>query len=123
VVHIFTIATLFAMSFQVALAFGAPWGERAWGGKYPGVLPLRMRLASALSAVILCVFVVIMQTRAGNMFEELRELSYPLSWVVVGYSALGMVMNTITPSKKERNLWLPIVTLLFVTALVVVLSV
>jgi hypothetical protein len=44
------------------------------------------------------------------------------SWVVVGISALSMIMNWATPSKPERALWAPVSTLLFLSSLVVALS-
>ncbi|HET9880007.1 MAG TPA: hypothetical protein VFQ81_11990 [Candidatus Limnocylindria bacterium] len=37
--------------FQLALAAGAPLGAMAWGGGHPGVLPPRLRVASAVVGV------------------------------------------------------------------------
>ena len=120
--HTFTLLSLMVVIFQIALAMGAPWGERAWGGRYIGVLPLGMRIASMFSAVLICTFAVVIQVRAGNILPEYHNLSRPLSWVVVGYGSIGVVMNAVTPSKKERNLWLPIVLLLFITSCAVALA-
>jgi hypothetical protein len=120
--HTNTLLSLMVVIFQIALAMGAPWGERAWGGRYIGVLPLGMRIASVFSAVLICAFAMVIQIRAGNILPQYLELSQPLSWIVVGYSAVGIVMNAITPSKKERNLWLPVVSLLFVTSCAVALA-
>lgn len=120
--HIFTALSLIVAAFQVALAFGAPWGELTWGGKFRGILPARMRVMAIISAVLIIMFALIIETRAGNILDEYRDLSTTLSWIVVAYSAIGTVMNAITPSKKERYLWLPIVTLLFFTSLFVTLA-
>ncbi|MCI0679398.1 MAG: hypothetical protein L0Z63_10210 [Actinobacteria bacterium] len=38
--------------FQLALAAGAPWGVAAWGGRHPGVLPTRLRIASVVVALV-----------------------------------------------------------------------
>jgi len=37
------------------------------------------------------------------------------------YLVLGSILNTITPSKAERRLWLPIILLLLACSLVVAL--
>ncbi|RPI69198.1 MAG: hypothetical protein EHM43_02525 [Ignavibacteriae bacterium] len=120
--HLFSTLTLFVIAFQVALVFGAPWGELTWSGKFPGVLPLRMRLGAVFSALLLAAFALIVETRSGHVFHEHYEVSRSLIWIVVVYSGLGVVMNAITPSKKERYLWLPIVTLLFILSLIISLS-
>lgn len=120
--HLFSTLALFVIAFQIALAFGAPWGELTLGGKFPGVLPLRMRLGAVFSAFLLAAFALIVETRSGNMFHGHYELSRSLIWIVVTYSGIGVVMNAITPSKKERYLWLPIVTLLFILSLTISLA-
>jgi hypothetical protein len=120
--HMFTVAAMVVVGFQIALASGAPWGDYAWGGRFPGRLPIGLRLASALSAVIVLFIALIIEIRAGYLFPEYHQLSMTLSWGVLGYCGLGTIMNAITPSKKERRLWLPIVTLLLVTSLAVVFS-
>jgi hypothetical protein len=52
-------------AFQVALAFGAPFGDIAWGGQSP-VLPPSMRAASAGAAVYLVAAAAMMLGRAGD---------------------------------------------------------
>ena len=93
-----------------------------WGGKYPGRLPVRLRFISALSAVLLAVFTMVVEIRAGVVAAHWQALSRSLIWVVVAYCALGTVANAITPSKWERILWLPVVLVLLVTSLRVALS-
>ena len=39
--------------FQTLLAFGAPFGKAAWGGQHDAVLPQKLRISSAISAVFL----------------------------------------------------------------------
>ena len=34
---VYALATAVVVGFQVALAAGAPWGEYAMGGRFPGV--------------------------------------------------------------------------------------
>ncbi len=117
--HLFTILVMIVIAFQIALAMGAPWGHLTWGGRFPGQLPSRMRRIAIFSAVLLAVFALVVEARAGVLFPEWRGLSNILIWVVVGYCALGAVMNAITPSKWERIVWLPVVLGMLVCSLVV----
>ena len=51
--------------FQLALALGAPLGHAAWGGAHR-VLPHRLRLASAIAAVVWVTGALIVLGRAGS---------------------------------------------------------
>ena len=92
---------------QLGLASGMPWGEITWGGVYPGVLPPHMRGASLFSALLLLAFACEVSARAGLVRRRLKTSAKTI-WVVIGYSALGAFMNTITPSFWERVIWLPV---------------
>ena len=41
---VFAIAAIGVIAFQLALAFGAPWGRDAMGGALPGRMPPKMRV-------------------------------------------------------------------------------
>lgn len=43
---IYSLVTLVVVGFQLALAFGAPWGAYAMDGAFPGRFPPAMRLAA-----------------------------------------------------------------------------
>ena len=92
---------------QLGMASGLPWGELTWGGAYRGVLPLHMRGASLCSALLLLAFAYEVSARAALVRRRLKTSAKTI-WVVVGYSALGAFMNTITPSFWERVIWLPV---------------
>ena len=117
--HVFTGFTLIAIAFQIALAAGMPWGHLTWGGRFPGQLPARMRRVAIFSAVLLTIFTMVVESRAGVLLPQLQPLSKILIWVVVAYSALGVVANAATPSHRERILWLPVVVILLICSLVV----
>ncbi|MCC6795587.1 MAG: hypothetical protein IT366_10755 [Candidatus Hydrogenedentes bacterium] len=119
---VFALLTGFVTAFQVALLFGAPWGELTLGGKYSGALPGRARLIPLVSALLLVGFGAIVVSRAGLAIPGLRGVSTFLVWVVVAYCALGCVANAITPSRRERRLWLPVVFMLLVASVIVALS-
>jgi hypothetical protein len=106
-------------AFQLALVAGAPWGEYTMGGAFPGALPPRMRAAALGSAVLLVAFGAIVALRAGLVVHRWARASRRLMWVVVAYSAVGIVLNGASPSAGERAVWLPVALVLAACALVV----
>lgn len=119
VARVFSAVIACAILFQLALAAGLPWGSIAWGGAFPGVLPLHMRFASVGSAALLFLFAVVVQVRAGTGQSKWKSASRKLIWVVVVYSGLGVIANTMTPSFWERVIWVPVTLLLLASSLVV----
>lgn len=118
--YVFNTAVVVVILFQLALAFGAPWGELTWGGRYPGTLPAYMRGVCILSALLLLMFALVVSVRGGLFLSNWRRTSNKLIWVVVAYCALNVIANSITPSYWERALWLPVALLLLVSCIVVV---
>jgi hypothetical protein len=90
--------------FQVTLAAGAPWGSAAWGGQHPGVLPTRLRRASAVSAVVLGSLAV--AVGSPDLLDPPVRRRVLLG--AVGYFALGTVMNAASRSPVERAIWTPV---------------
>jgi len=90
-------------AFQVALAFGAPWGEAAWGGRNPGVLPGRIRVASAIAALLYPLLALVVLASAGVVEASWRPGTgrVPM-WILTGFFALGAVANFASRSPKER---------------------
>jgi hypothetical protein len=92
--------------FQLAIVLGAPLGEYAYGGQSPGVLPTRFRVSSVISFLVLLAI-------AGHYLAQLGVFTPLLdtqgnsivNWVLVGSAALAAVMNNITRSAKEKQLW------------------
>lgn len=120
--YLFSVLIAFVVAFQLALALGAPWGEMAMGGKFPGRLPPRMRIAALVQIVVLVFIALIVLTRAGVILEEFSSLSKSVIWAVVVFSLIGAILNTITPSKKERMLWAPVSIVLLICATYVAVS-
>ena len=118
----FVVLTFVAVAFQGALVLGAPWGEFTLGGHYRGALPGRMRIVPAVSLALLVAFAVVVLARAALAFEGWAAPARTLIWVVVGYSGLGVLANAVTPSRRERRLWLPVVGGMLVTSLTVALA-
>lgn len=119
---IFTILISTVILFQFCLAMGLPWGEASMGGKYPGKYPPRMRYVALVNMLVLGFIAVIVLVRADLILPGVRNVASIGIWFVVGFSILSAIMNTITPSKIERNIWAPVTYLLLVTSLVVALN-
>ena len=109
-------------AFQLALALGAPWGRFAWGGQHERELPRALRIASAASIALYALFAVLLLDRAALVDVLPDGVSSIGTWVLVGYLALGVVMNGISRSRSERLVMTPTVVVLLVCAVVVARS-
>lgn len=108
--------------FQLALICGAPWGELTLAGRWRGRLPWHGRLIAAISFALLLLFAVIVSNRAGWLLTMTPAQTQIGCWLVTGYSALGLIANGFSPSPRERQLWLPVVTLMLLSSLIISLS-
>jgi FtsH-binding integral membrane protein len=96
--------------FQIALALGAPLGQAAWGGRHPGVLPTRLRVASGVAAVVVYPLIMVVVLAAAGLIggDWLPGTGQVVMWALTGLFALGALMNLVSRSKAER-LWGPVV--------------
>ena len=109
--------------FQIALVAGAPWGEYTMGGQHPGKLPGQFRVTAAVSAII-------MVAQSGHYLAQAGILNPALSpgqnaivnWFWFGFAVLGLIVNSISRSKKERNLWVPVLLVSAACTLLVALN-
>ncbi len=115
--RIFAALTASVVAFQLALALGAPWGELAMGGKFPGVFPPPMRLAAVAQAAILTLAALVVLSRAGDLLPSWRPVSKRLVWVVVALLVPAAFLNLVTPSGPERMIWAPIAALMLLSAI------
>ena len=108
--------------FQLSLALGAPMGQFAWGGKYK-VLPRNLRIGSILSLIIYSGIAICLLSKSG-IYQIIQQgtLLNILVWVIFVYLVLGIFMNAISRSKRERYTMTPIVILLASCALTVALA-
>ncbi len=106
--------------FQAALILGAPMGEYAFGGRHPGKLPIGFRIGSAITLGVYL-------AQAGHYLAQTGVLK-PLfdaglngvvNWAFVGLFILGLLMNSISRSQKERRLWVPVLLLCCVLSVLV----
>ena len=107
-------------AFQLALAFGAPWGKAAFGGavEQPGI---ELRASSVVAVIVWSAAALIVLKRVGlNLWAPLPTRALPVAvWVLFGLSMVSVVLNAITPSALERAIWLPF-SLVLTAALAVV---
>lgn len=88
--------------FQLLLALGAPFGEFTMGGKYPGRLPVKMRIAAIIQIAILFLFTATIMSKAGIAFNFLHDIARYGVWVVFAFFIIGSVVNLTSSSKKEK---------------------
>ena len=119
---IFCVLTSVVVVFQLALAAGAPWGQVAMGGKYPGRFPRQLRIAAVVQALVLVGLGAVVLTRAGLIFPQWLTASTWLIWGVVAFSVLALALNLITPSKWERILWAPVAAGMLLCSVIVAVS-
>jgi hypothetical protein len=105
-----------AIAFQIALAFGAPWGAYAMGGVHPGRFPPFLRATAIGQALVLLLFALIVVSRAG--IGRLRVSRWHAR-VVVCFTAVSAILNVMTPSAGERMIWAPTTVVLFMCSLIV----
>lgn len=107
--------------FQFLLILGVPIGHFAWGGQHR-VLPTRLRIGSAVAIVLYALFALMILDRAG-LTAVLPDAVVAVGiWVLVGYLALGVIMNAISRSKPERYTMTPVTLVLGVLCLLVALG-
>lgn len=113
---VFVLLTVFTAIFQLGLAVGQPWGEYTMGGRHKGVLPVQMRINAVFSAIVL-VFMAYVAIDRSKLFNPISFQPSSTIWLVTGYMALAVLLNSITKSQKEKKLWQPVTIVLFVCSL------
>jgi hypothetical protein len=108
--------------FQGALAGGAPYGHASWGGADPH-LPTDLRVASAVSCVVLLGAALLVLRRAG--FWGSSRVSSVSRWgtrVLVPILALSALGNFASQSRWENFLLGPVSVLLAILCALVAIG-
>ena len=117
---LFAVAAMAVVGLHVSLILGAPWGFMTMGGRHPGVLPRDARVASAVQAVLVLALTWGV-LRAAGVIGDPRPGSW-VPWLAVAVSAVSSVLNTITPSRRERYFGIPATLSLLAGSLAVALG-
>jgi hypothetical protein len=116
------VAFIGIAGFEAALALGAPLGNAAWGGANAH-LAMGLRIASAGSMAVWVLAALVVLGRAGYRVSRIPyRVCHTGTWVLVGYLALGTLMNLASPSNWERFLQAPIALAVAVLCLLVARS-
>lgn len=108
--------------FQVLLIFGAPLGHYAWGGNY-AVLPTKLRISSVVSIILYAAFAVIILGSAGLLELPVSKSIHDIGiWILAAYFGIGIIMNGISRSKRERLVMTPIAAILTLTCLFIAMN-
>lgn len=90
--------------FQLLLAAGLPMGHYAWGGAHR-VLPASLRIGSVVATLIYILAALVILEAAGlTDLIASAELPRNAVWVLAAFFGLGVVMNAISRSTKERRM-------------------
>lgn len=109
--------------FQLALVLGAPMGEYTLGGQTQGKLSIKLRVVSAISLLVNLAIAGHYLAQTGTIQTLLpSDLNQIANWGLVVFTASGLVMNSISRSKKERNMWVPVLLLSLTCAVIVAIG-
>lgn len=120
--YVFSFCAIVISILQVGLICGAPWGEWAMGGKYPGKFPPKLRVSAFIQLCIILFALLIVLIRGNVFLITYFELSRSAVWFVVTLFGISSILNTITSSKKERILGAPVTISMLVSSLIIALS-
>ena len=108
-----------ALSVEIALAAGAPWGAYAMGGAFPGQFPPTLRVGAVVQAALLLLMAAAVYRGEVLRCPDGHGRPAGWAWVVVAFAVVSLVLYLITPSAGERMIWVPVAVLLLVTSLIV----
>ncbi|MFC4402574.1 hypothetical protein [Gracilibacillus xinjiangensis] len=116
------VICLFVALFQVFLALGYPLGEFAMGGYYK-ILPGKLRIVSAVNAIILLLFgfVFLLHSNIISGFDFIATNIFV--WIITIFLGINTIANLISRSKKERYVMTPISVVAFILCLYITLAV
>ncbi|MGG3574212.1 hypothetical protein ABES25_04980 [Bacillus gobiensis] len=103
---------------QTLLALGFPLGEYSWGGFHKGVLPVKLRIASMISAIILLIIGFVFLIHSKIILIEITSLNL-IVWIFTVFLGLNTIGNLVSKSKKEKLIMAPLSCIAFISCLFV----
>ena len=117
--YIYIALTVFAGLVLLGLILGAPWGDFTLGGRYPGVVPPKIRALAGVQIIVLILFALIVVVKSRMALLHYYPIADKGIWVVVVFFALGTLANMSSPSMKERAVMGPANILALISTLAV----
>ncbi|SDN38431.1 hypothetical protein [Bacillus sp. OK048] len=107
--------------FQILLFLGLPLADYSWGGKYQGVLPMKMRIMSLPAALLLLFFgfIFLMHTKVITVGFDFPTNIFV--WTITIFMGLNTLGNIASKSKKEKMVMAPLSGITFLACLLVLL--
>jgi hypothetical protein len=95
--------------FQIVLAFGAPFGRAAWGGRHERVLSKRLRIASGVVAFVVYPLIIAAVLDAAEIIDGdlLPGNGAAVMWTLAVLFTVGALANLASRSTLER-FWAPV---------------
>jgi len=106
--------------FQLLLVAGAPLGRLAWGGQHV-VLPMGLRIGSAIAIAMYAFFALLILQTAGALTLLPAGLVEVAMWVLTAWFTVGIALNAASRSRPERLVMTPVVLVLAVVCLLLAL--
>ena len=108
--------------FQLALAAGAAWGSAAWGGRYDGVLPPSLRIASGVAAILIYPLIALYVLDSAGLIDLSWLPGTRLGmWIAAAFFTVGAVANFASRSRIER-IWGPVSLVIAVCSAIIALN-
>lgn len=89
--------------FQLLLAVGLPMGHYAWGGAHR-VLPRSLRIASVVATFVYLALAMGILEAGGVIDLDASEVPRVAVWILAAFFGIGVLMNAISRSEKERRM-------------------
>lgn len=115
--HLHSLCVLILIAFHICLIIGKPWGHLTIAGKFRGELPVKMKMFSGLSIFILFSVALMVEIGSGNIVLGTKSLKQKFLISAIVFNIIQTILHIITPSKWERILWLPIISIMLICSL------
>jgi membrane protease YdiL (CAAX protease family) len=109
-------------AFQILLAAGLPLGAAAFGGSN-AVLPSRLRMASATSALVFLATLYVILAR-GGLFGSVGKTTpiHVAVWIATALFAVSALANIASPSRWEQFMMAPLGLLLAICCAILAIA-
>ena len=120
--HLHSLCIFILIAFHICLILGKPWGHLTMAGKFHRELPVKMKMFSGLSILILFSVALFVEIGSGNIVFGSQNLRQNFLISAIVFNFIQTILHIITPSKWERVLWLPIILIMLICSLMILFN-